>query len=374
MSDKTRGNGKRKKKKGGNKVFRNIIIGVEALVLVAVIVVLIYAFRATDEETGVQKYDLNPGQITTNIKEDDPIVKEIKKGYTTLAFFGVDARNGTLEKGTRTDTIIICSINNDTGETRLCSIYRDTLLNIGTMEKTSYQKCNAAYAYGGPEQALNMINQNLDLFVEQFITVGFYGVMNTIDAIDGVEINIAPEEISYLNDYQRSMYSTESQAVLTDDYTPITAAGPQRLSGYQALAYCRIRYTAGSDYKRTERQRDVLTQIVTKAKTMDPVKVSKICTDVFPYLATNMDLDKDIIPMASEASKYEIVASEGFPFEDKRTSGLLGAKGDCVIPVDLESNVIELHKFLYPDLEYNPTDTVKKISQDVKAEAAAYGK
>ncbi len=374
MSDRTRGNGKRRKKKGGNKVFRNIIIGVEALVLVAVIVVLIYAFRATDEETGVQKYDLPENEIVTNIKEDDPIVKEIKKTYTTLALFGVDARNGTLEKGTRTDTIIICSIDNQTGETRLCSVYRDTLLNIGTMEKPSYQKCNAAYAYGGPEKAINMINQNLDLFIEQFVTVGFDGVMNTIDAVNGVEINIAPEEISHLNNYQKSMYSTEAQAVLTDDYTPVTEAGLQTLSGYQALAYCRIRATSGSDFKRTQRQRDVLTQIVTRAKTMDPVKVSKICTDVFPYLATNMDLDEDIIPRASEVSKYEIVASEGFPFEDKRTSGLLGAKGDCVIPVDLESNVIELHKFLYPDLEYTPTETVKKISQDVKAEAAAYGK
>ena len=377
MSDKTRGNvnGKRRKKKGGNKVVRNIIIGVEALVLVAVIVVLIYAFRATDEETGVQKYDLKEEEIVQNIEEDDPIVQEIKKGYTTYAFFGVDARNGTLEKGTRTDTIIICSIDNETGDTRLCSIYRDTLLNIADKGKNpSYQKCNAAYAYGGPEKALNMINQNLDLFVEQFITVGFDGVMNTIDAVDGVEIDIQYDEIKYLNDYQKSMYSTESQAVITNDFIPVENTGLQTLSGYQALAYCRIRYTAGDDYRRTERQRDVLTQIVDKAKKIDPVKVSKICTDVFPYLATNMDLDKDIIPRASEASKYSIVASDGFPFADKRTSGLLGAKGSCVIPVDLEANVIELHEFLYPGLDYTPSETVKKISQDIKNEAAQYGK
>ena len=374
MSDRTRGNGKRKKKKGGNKVVRNIIIGVEALVLVAVIVVLIYAFRATDEETGVKKYDLNENEIAVNIKEDDPIVQEIKKGYTTYAFFGVDARNGTLEKGPRTDTIIICSIDNETGETRLCSIYRDTLLNIGNMDKPSYQKCNAAYAYGGPEKALNMINQNLDLFVEQFITVGFDGVMNTIDAVNGVEIDIQYDEIKYLNDYQRSMYSTESKVDLRDDFTPVSETGPQYLNGRQALAYCRIRYTAGDDYKRTERQRNVLTQIITRAKTMDPVKVSKICTDVFPYLATNMDLEKDIIPHASEVSKYSIVASDGFPFADKRSSGLLGAKGSCVIPSDLESNVIELHEFLYPGLEYTPSENVKKISQDIKSEAAAYGK
>ena len=381
MSDKTRGNGKRRKKKGGNKVFRNIIIGVEALVLVAVIVVLIYAFRATDEETGVQKYDLPENEIVTNVKEDDPIVEEIKKTYTTLAFFGVDARNGTLEKGTRTDTIIICAIDNETGETRLCSVYRDTLLNIAEPGKyddpeknISLQKCNAAYAYGGPGRALNMLNQNLDLYITQFVTVGFDGVMKTIDAVGGVDIDIQQNEIQALNDYQRSMYSTETQAVLTDNYTPVTATGLQTLSGYQALAYCRIRYTAGSDFKRTERQRDVLTQIVAKSKKVDPVQISKICTDVFPYIATNMDLDKEIIPLASDAAKYNIVASDGLPFGENKTTGLLGNKGDCVIPVDLVCNVKTLHEFLYPGIEYTPSATVEDLSQKIKAEAAKYGK
>ena len=170
------------------------------------------------------------------------------------------------------------------------------------------------------------------------------------------------------------MYSTETNAVLTDDYVPVQNTGLQTLSGYQALAYCRIRYTAGADYKRTERQRNVLSQIVLKSKSMDPVKVTKICNDVFPLLATNMDLKDDIIPMASEVGKYEIVASAGFPFDDKITTGLLGPKGDCVIPVDLESNVQELHEFLYPTIEYTPSETVINTSNAIKAEAAKYGK
>lgn len=366
---------KRRKKKGGNKVFRNIIIGVEALVLVAVIVVLIYAFRATDEDRGVIKYDLPEDEIVVNTPEDNPVVEEIRKGYTTLAFFGVDARNGTLEKGTRTDTIIICSIDNDTGETRLCSIYRDTLLNIAEPGKdVNLQKCNSAYAYGGPARALSMLNQNLDLYIKQFVTVGFDGVKNTINALGGVDIDVQQNEIKDLNNYQRSMYSTETQTVLSDNYTPVEAPGLQTLNGHQALAYCRIRYTAGSDYKRTERQRDVLTQIVAKAKKIDPVKITKICNDVFPLIATNMDLDKEIIPMATKASNYEIVASGGFPFDDKRTSGLLGAKGDCVIPVDLVSNVEELHEFLYPGIEYTPSETVTNLSTLIKEDAARYGK
>lgn len=366
--------GSRKKKNKNNKLLRNIIIGVEAVVLIAVIIILVFVFRTTDEQTGVTKIDLPDADIVINVPEDDPVVQEVRKGYTTLAFFGVDARNGTLQKGTRTDTIIICAINNDTGEARLCSVYRDTYLNIGTMEKPSYQKCNAAYAYGGPEQALNMLNENLDLYITKFVTVGFDGVMRTVDAVGGVDIDIQQNEIKFLNDYQASMYSTETNTVITDDYIPVTETGMQTLSGYQALAYCRIRYTAGSDFKRTERQRDVVQQIVDKAKRMDPATVVKIVSDekILKCIATNMDLNEDIIPMASEVNKYSVVDSKGFPFEDKITTGMIGPKGDCVIPLDLKSNVEDLHKFLYPDIEYTPSETVTAISDKVASDTNPY--
>ncbi len=366
-----------RRKKGGNKVVRNIIIGVEALVLIAVIVVLIFVFKNTknDEETGATIYRIPEDEIIFNPPANGESVEDIPemKEYTTLAFFGVDARNGTLKKGTRTDTIIICAIDNETGDVRLCSVYRDTLLNIGTQENASYQKCNAAYAYGGPEQALNMLNQNLDLYITKFVTVGFDGVMKTVDAVGGVDIDIQQNEIKYLNDYQASMYSTETNTVITDNYVPVTNTGLQTLSGYQALAYCRIRYTSGDDFRRTERQRDVLKQIVTKAKKVNPKQITTIVNDVLPYVATNMDVDQEIIPMATRVGDYEIVESKGFPFDGKIKTGLLGSKGSCVIPVDLLSNVEDLHAFLYPDVEYTPSQTVIDISNSISSEASKYG-
>ena len=378
MVDRRQGTRRRKKKKSGNKVFRNVVIGIEALVLVAVIVLLIFVFQATGDKKGISMIDIPEDKIIFNPVEPGKPgtdVTEVNNDYTTYAFFGVDARNGTLEKGTRTDTIIICTIDKETGEVRLCSVYRDTLLNIGTMDNPSYQKCNAAYAYGGPEKAINMLNQNLDLPIEKFITVGFDGVMKTVDAVNGVDIDIRQEEIKALNDYQASMYSTETNPNLTTDFTPVEHTGMQTLNGWQALAYCRIRYTQGGDFKRTERQRDVLTQIIAKAKKMDPSKAVKICNDVFPLVATNFKLEKDIIPMAEDIGNYEIVASSGFPFEDKVSTGMLGSKGDCVIPVDLVSNVEQLHEFLYPKVsDYTPSETVRTISSDIKAEAAKYGK
>ncbi len=378
MSDKKIVDKKKESKKNKN-IRTYVVIGVEVAILAALIVVIVYVFRATGENTGVQKYYIPKEEVSASTISDNSDIpkvdEEINEGYTTLALFGVDARGKNLDKGTRTDSIIICSINNETGEVRLCSVYRDTLLNVAGPDKNpSYQKCNAAYAYDGPAGALNMLNTNLDLYITRFITIGFQGVMSTVDAVGGVDINLTSSEIKYLNDYQASMYSTETNTVITDNYVPVTEAGLQTLSGYQALAYCRIRYTAGSDFKRTERQRDVVSQIVTKARKMDPVKITKICNDVFPLVATNLDLNEDIIPMATEANKYEIVASTGFPFDDRITTGLLGPKGDCVIPVDLESNVIELHEYLYPDEEYTPSETVINISNDIKAEAAKYGK
>lgn len=370
------------KKKGNNgkkSGAGNIIIALEVLALLVVAIVLVITLVVTNKTKHVTTGDgdaITVGPLTTpgvDPNVDNPDREKIDKDYTTLAFFGVDARNGTLNKGTRTDTIIICSIDNETGDTRLCSVYRDTYLNTDPDSSNgSYQKANAAYAYGGPERAMAMLNANLDLYISKFVTVGFDGVMNTVDAVGGVDINIQEDEIKFLNDYQKSMYSTETKTVITDDYIPVTQTGLQTLSGYQALAYCRIRYTAGNDFKRTERQRDVVSQIVEKAKKLDPAKVAKICTDVSPYIATNMDLTEDIIPLASEVTKYTIVGSAGFPFADNVTTGLIGAKGDCVIPLDLQTNVVKLHEFLYPDMEYNPSDRVVGISTRIQDDTRPY--
>lgn len=365
------------KKKKGNKGLRTaIFIAIEAVALCALIVVLYFVFRTTDDETGVQKYDINKEDIITTV-DTDPVLNQyfgqVDEDYTTLAFFGVDARNGMLVKSTRTDTIILCSINNATGDVRLCSVYRDTYLNIDpSKENGSYSKCNAAYAYGGPQQAMSMLNSNLDLNISKYVTIGFDGVQKAVDAVGGVDIDIQQNEIQYLNDYQRSMYSTETTTILTDDFVPVTETGMQTLSGYQALAYCRIRYTAGNDFKRTERQRNVVTQIVNKAKRLDVNALTKICTDVAPLVSTNLDLNDEIIPMATQVTKYNILDSSGFPFSDKITTGMIGSKGDCVIPLDLEANVIQLHQFLYPGIEYVPSETVKNTSERIKSDTSPY--
>ena len=143
------------------------------------------------------------------------------KGYRNIALFGVDSTTGALTKNTRSDTIMIASINQDTGECKLVSIYRDTYLNLSN---DSYNKCNAAYAKGGPEQAINMLNMNLDMNITDFVTVGFAGLTDAVDALGGVMIDVDDSEISHLNNYQLCIAED-----LKRSYTPVKDTGYQLL-------------------------------------------------------------------------------------------------------------------------------------------------
>ena len=168
--------------------------------------------------------------------------EETGEGYTNVALFGIDSRSGELEKGTRTDCIIVASLNNKTKEVRMSSVYRDTLLDI---KDGHLQKCNAAYSFGGPTQAINMLNKNLDLDIEKFATVDFAAISETIDLLGGLDINVKKEEIQYLN-----KFVGETARVAKKKAKKVTKPGKQHLNGVQATTYERIRSTAGETASR----------------------------------------------------------------------------------------------------------------------------
>lgn len=357
-----KGGKKRKVKKG-----KIVLLLCEVIILVVAVAALAMVFKATDEEKGMTKVviddpEVNPG-VGVTWKENEDLQK-----YTNIALFGVDARGSNLTAGTRSDTIMILSLNNETGEAKLVSVYRDTYLNLGN---DVYNKCNAAYAKGGPEQAISMLNLNLDLYITDFVTVGFSGLMKVIDAVGGVEIDVKENEIKHLNNYQASMYATEAEPnKLTTDYVPVTEPGLQTLSGYQAVAYCRIR-AVGNDFGRTERQRNVLQAVLNKAKNATPDQLNKIAEEVFPLIATSMEVD-EILGLIANVSSYEIVGSCGFPFDTNITTGKIGSKGSCVIPMDLTTNVELLHEYLYPGVEYTPSPEVLEYSGIIEADTSPY--
>ena len=285
------------------------------------------------------------------------------KGYRNIALFGVDSTTGALTKNTRSDTIMIASINMDTGECKLVSVYRDTYLNLSN---DSYNKCNAAYAKGGPEQAISMLNMNMDMNITDFVTVGFAGLTDTIDALGGIMIDVDSEEIKHINNYQICIAED-----LNRSYTPVTETGYQLLDGLQATAYCRIRYTKGDDFKRAERQREVLQAVAEKAKSASPATLNTIANDVFQEVYTSLDLT-EIVELLGEIGKYEITETGGFPEETYRKTGTIGSKGSCVVPSNLVDNVTWLHEFLFDDTAYTPSDMVKQCSAQIESDTSGY--
>ena len=290
------------------------------------------------------------------------------EGYKNIALFGVDAG------GTRSDTIIIASINEKTHDVKMCSVYRDTYLNVDSMENPVYNKANSAYAKGGPEQAIRMLNMNLDMNVDDFMTVDFAALEDVIDDLGGVEINVQQEEIYYINDYQFSIVMglggpKEGKITNPRNFISVTEPGPQTLNGLQATAYCRIRYTAGSDFRRTERQREVISQIVNKAKHASPAQLNKVLDDVLPRIKTSFTA-AELGKYAMDIKSYNIVESKGFPFEN--VTGKINRQS-MVVPTTLASNVNEMHTFLFGTTEYSPSSAVQEISDHIESDKTKSG-
>ena len=346
---------------------RAIILGVEIIVILLMLVVVIMAIRGEGifkvlSNEAPTRVELNEGEIQEKMNEN-VLENETLKGYRNIALFGVDSTTGALEKGTRSDTIIIASINQDTKEVKLCSVYRDTYLNKGN---DKYGKCNAAYANGGPKQAMMMLNMNLDLNITDFVTVGFQGLTDAIDALGGVWIDVDEEEIKHINNYQMCIAEN-----LKRPYTEVTSTGYQLLDGLQATAYCRIRYTKGDDYMRTFRQREVIKACMEQAKKANVTSLNKIAEAVFPEVYTSLNLE-EILTVLGEVAQYKIIADDGLPFEQYRGSGTIGANGSCVVPTDLASNVKELHRFLFDEADYQVSEEITKYSDVIKGDTQAY--
>lgn len=347
----------RKKKKQQKKVLI-VVIEILVLLILAAVLFVVVKFSKIDKDT---TFDEGKVEVNEGISEE---AQEIMKGYTTVALFGLDNRsNGNLSKG-NSDVIIIVSINNDTHEVKMSSIYRDSYLDIGG---GTFKKCNAAYAAGGPEQAITMLNKNLDLDITDYVTVDFNAVVECVDLLGGVVIpEVTDDEAVLMYGYMDEInrLTKHNSKYLTGGGTNVT------MDGVQACAYARIRYTAGDDYRRTERQRTVIAAMIEKAQKSNLKTINSLIDALFGDIKTSYT-NTDLIALAAQVFNYKLGETTGFPFE--KNTKKLGSKGDCVIPCDLESNVTQLHAFLYDDTAYEPTDAVKSKSAQIISDTG-YGK
>ena len=326
------------------KVLGIIII---ALVIFIIIAMLIgyYVIRAKLSKVQQVEIDVNNLSVTETIEQN-------LSGYRNIAIYGVDSRDSSLGAGNRSDCIIIASINNDLKEIKLISVYRDTYVNI---EGYGLDKITHAYSYGGPELALKTLNENLDLNVTEFVTVNFDAVAEAVNLLGGVEINVEENEIEYLNSYL-----AETSRVTGIETEKITETGHHTLDGVQAVAYSRIRYTEGGDYKRTERMRTVIEAMFEKLKTKSISEINNFADQLLPEVYTNLELD-EMLALAPIVLQYNITESIGWPYEVRgiTTDRWYG------VPVTLETNVKQLHEEAFGEENYTPSENVQEISDRI---------
>ena len=333
------------------KMWQRVLLIVACVLLCAVFGTVAYVY-AKWSKIDTQEIKAEDIVINEDIKKNKEV--DLGEGYTNVALFGVDSRDGNLGEGNRTDCIIVASLNNETKEIKMVSVYRDTLLDLS---EGTYQKCNAAYSYGGPVLAINMLNMNLDLDIQDYVTVDFAAIADAVDLLGGIEIEVTEEEVPYVNQY---LTETANSAGKTANF--LSSAGLQTLDGVQATTYARIRSTAGGDFTRTERQRLVIEKMFEKAKSADLGTLNAIIDKVFPQVSTSFTL-QEILTYATAYSEYKLVGNMGFPQDNYMD--LLSGLGSVVVPDDLVSNVTKLHEFLFGTTGYTPSSTVQTVNSNI---------
>ena len=318
------------KKRKGLKIFGIIVL---ILVILLVAIIGFTYFFVVNKLNKIQRVDLDISQLDISEEAEQNLT-----GYRNIALFAIDSRSiEDYGEGNRSDGIIIASINNETKEVKLVSVYRDTYVQI---EGHGLDKITHAYSYGEAPLAISTLNTNLDLNIKEFVTVNFDAVAEAINQLGGVTITVEPDEIQNTKE--------------------VTKAGTQVLDGVQAVAYARIRYTSGGDYKRAERMRTVVEAAFNKLKTKSLSEINAFADTILPKIYTNISTG-DILAMVPDLTKYKVSESIGWPYE---TRGIT-MNAWYGIPVTLESNVQKLHQELFNEQDYTPTQIVKNISNQI---------
>lgn len=340
-------NGKNRKK---SKILK--ILGITLLIIILILVgfvigTYIYLKGKVDK---IEKEHID----TTKVGIEEKTEKQLE-GYRNIAILGIDSRSDSYEKGNRSDAIFIASINQKNGEVNLISVYRDTYVDVEENGYTRLDKLTHAYSYGGAQNALKSLNNALDLNIKEFVALNFNAVVDAVDAVNGINLDITAEEMRYMN-----RYIPEIERVTGKKGGLITSSGSNHVNGVQALAYSRIRYTSGGDYKRTERMRTVIEAMLIKSKKLSPLELNKATDIILPKIRTNISTN-EILKTIPQIVKYNIKNNFGWPY-NVRGITLDRWYG---VPVTLQSNVEKLHKEIFKEENYEASEKVKDMSKRI---------
>lgn len=334
---------------------RNVITAIVFIMFIALIVlivaILIKITVGTGDKKGLGTVKVGTENVTKQDNSEERKDDEtLTGGAEDFAIFGVDSRSNQLGKGTRSDSIMVVRVDHDAKTVRILSVFRDTMMNI---EGHGYQKVTHAHAFGGPELAVDTLNKNLDLDIKHYVTLNFNSVGDIVDEIGGISQDLDASEVNVINEY-----IDEINGVRGTKSEHITEPGTYTLDGTQTVAYTRIRYTTGGDYKRTERQRTVLFKVFEAAKKLDTAEKVKFISDMIGSINTDYDAN-DALTIFKNLSEYNISDTTAYP------QVFYGGKVDGAwveVPCTLADMAKGVHQFLYGEAGYTPSDAVNEYS------------
>lgn len=321
---------------------RAVLIAVTAIVVIAIVGgIIAYAYLNSLYE---EMHEPTPEDYDLSLVAVD--------GYINILLLGVDSRDMEDFDNTRSDAIMMVSINEETSDVKVLSVYRDTYLKLG--DTPTFDKITHACAYGGPELTMKTMNQAMDLNISNYVVVNFKAVADLVDAVDGIEVNVEEYEINQLNKY--TIETAEN--IGREDYQLVEEPGIQTLEGVQAVSYGRIRKGVGDDFKRTERMRTVVSLVTEKLKEKSFGELKEIIEMLTPQVRTNLSRN-DILALAMRLPQYNIVGTTGWPYNV--STGYIG-QTSYVFPANLADNVVKLHQEFFGQMDYVLSDTVSSIS------------
>lgn len=320
---------KKKKKSLGFKILMGLLF-----TLLAVLIIgggYIIGILSKMEKTKLNTEDLGI------IEEEFDQYKNANK-ITNIALFGVDSVSG---EGGRSDSIMVATVDPVHKKLKITSIMRDSYVYI---DGYGQDKINHSYAYGGPELAIKTINENFGLNIKNYATVDFSSLPVIIDLLGGIDIEITNEELEYINEYINHLNYIEGKSS-----SNIYSAGIQHLDGIQALAYSRIRYTAGGDYERTQRHRTVLNALFNKILSSPVTSYPALLNDLLPYVETSLSTT-EILSLATEvASIGNNLEQDRFP-RDGYAEGA-NINGIYYLTFDIETAKQQMREYIFNDIK-----------------------
>lgn len=311
---------------------------------------------------------VNRRKIKPNISNEN---KQVEQGHKengidliNIALFGLDSRDVKGNDDPRSDAIMVVTVDKGRGKIKLSSIIRDSYVEIPG--RKGKDKINHAYHFGGPELAVDTINHNFGLTIQDYAAINFYGLRKVIDTLGGLDIEITSDELKNLNEHIKDCAKHEGIKP-----TYVKKTGMQHLNGLQSTAYCRIRYANGGDYKRAERQRVVFSKILKKISALEKSKYPKLISDLLPCIETSLS-SSEILGLGMDVMSLDLgkIEQQQFPTSWQGEGEEIN-KIDYFV-ADLDDVKKSMLKYIYEDVKpKNPDDTKDKEETKTTKETKA---